>query len=361
VAAMQDTRRARHLLPGCAASGILDVDFAGRRETRMTGRWRPAGLGALAGVLVAGIAAAQASECAALGEVAARPLAERSRADWQALADQARRLACGGEAVVESLGRRTASAWWNEIVQRLQRGERAAMMTADLVALLGYGDVWQAQATLGDVHVEQGDAARAAHRYQLALDAIADMRATPREPPREVVRQIFAKAEQSRLLADGYVPNTRSGTVPTGLGAPMVRSYAVEKVALPIEFRFNSTELTERGQEALADLVDMLKTERPSRIGLVGHTDTCGSAEYNRQLSENRARAVKAALEERLRDYFAAESHRLTIDASGRGFDEPPLINPPARAPSPALRSGCESEPAYRIFRRVEYVRGSGS
>jgi outer membrane protein OmpA-like peptidoglycan-associated protein len=316
------------------------------------------GIVLLGSVLVVAAAGAQEIDCRALGEAASRPIGERSRDQWQSIADRARQLGCSGQGVVEPLGRRTAQAWWNEISQRLQRGEPATSLVGDLTALLGYGAIWQAEATLGDVHAEQRDSARATMRYQRALDIIADARATPREPPREVIQQIFAKAEQHRLLADAYVQTTRSGTTPTGLGSRAIRSYQVEKVAVPIEFRFNSTEPTEKGRAALADLIDMIKAERPNRFTLVGHTDTCGSADYNRQLSENRARAVKAMLEDALREYFAAENHQMAIETRGRGFDEPPFVNPPEKAPSPALRSGCDSVAAYRIFRRVEYVRG---
>ena len=69
-------------------------------------------------------------------------------------------------------------------------------------------------------------------------------------------------------------------------------------VDLRVEFRRNSAELTESAVAQLRELGEALVAEalRDVPLGLYGHTDTSGPAEFNRELSERRAQAVAAYL-----------------------------------------------------------------
>lgn len=93
-------------------------------------------------------------------------------------------------------------------------------------------------------------------------------------------------------------------------------------LALDIRFAFNSAELDEMAKRDLAALGEALKSPElaASRIRIEGHTDLVGTPEYNKQLSERRAKAVK----EFLVSSQAVEPARL--ETVGRGMDNP--VNP---------------------------------
>ncbi len=57
-------------------------------------------------------------------------------------------------------------------------------------------------------------------------------------------------------------------------------------------FDFNGFNLEEKGWEQLESLVAYLKAHRGYTISIYGHTDNIGSEEYNKELSQKRAKAV---------------------------------------------------------------------
>ncbi len=63
-----------------------------------------------------------------------------------------------------------------------------------------------------------------------------------------------------------------------------------------IEFDHDSSEVTASSKETLDRALEVLDDYPDIRIEIVGHTDNEGSAEYNRQLSKDRADAVRAYL-----------------------------------------------------------------
>lgn len=67
-----------------------------------------------------------------------------------------------------------------------------------------------------------------------------------------------------------------------------------------ILFKFDSDEFTEKADEELDNIVDVLE-EFPDRdIRIIGHTDSTGPAEYNRSLSLRRAKKTAQELKKRL-------------------------------------------------------------
>lgn len=83
-----------------------------------------------------------------------------------------------------------------------------------------------------------------------------------------------------------------------------------------VYFDFGSSRLNESAYPGLDEIVEMLISEPEAVIGITGHTDNVGSEQFNLELSEKRAEAV--------RDYLISkgvDSRRITIIA--KGFSEP--------------------------------------
>jgi peptidoglycan-associated lipoprotein len=90
----------------------------------------------------------------------------------------------------------------------------------------------------------------------------------------------------------------------------------------PIQFGFDSEELSAEAREALARASECLGREANSRYVLIGRTDPRGSAEYNLTLGERRARAVQRYL-----TALGVAEARLAVSSEGMegavGTDEP--------------------------------------
>lgn len=103
-----------------------------------------------------------------------------------------------------------------------------------------------------------------------------------------------------------------------------------------IFFEFDSDEIRAESDEALEQMALLLSNEPDIQVLIVGHTDNQGSLEYNRQLSERRARAVRQAL------------------VSGHGIDEARLLALGVGFAAPVASNGSEAGRAQN--RRVELV-----
>ena len=104
----------------------------------------------------------------------------------------------------------------------------------------------------------------------------------------------------------------------------------VRSVELQVVFRRNSAELTDDAAAQLRELGAAFVSEALAGvpIGVYGHTDASGPAEFNRKLSERRADAVAAYL----REHFAISEARFQ---EVRGFgEERPRADLPATAPA---------------------------
>jgi outer membrane protein OmpA-like peptidoglycan-associated protein len=130
--------------------------------------------------------------------------------------------------------------------------------------------------------------------------------------------------------------STRSLTVAPGQEREALERGDLPKVDLCIEFEPNSDRLTAPSKQVLAALAEALK--RPelgsNRFAIVGHTDGRGSEQYNQQLSERRAAAVKDYL---VRTTGIEESRLVAM-----GFGKSKPLNP--------------SDPLAAANRRVEIV-----
>jgi outer membrane protein OmpA-like peptidoglycan-associated protein len=81
-------------------------------------------------------------------------------------------------------------------------------------------------------------------------------------------------------------------------------------------FAFDSDQVTPGARENLRKLAESLKKYPNTRTLIVGHTDSKGSAAYNMELSDRRARAAA--------NYIAGEGvDRARVTTAGRGEEEP--------------------------------------
>lgn len=87
-------------------------------------------------------------------------------------------------------------------------------------------------------------------------------------------------------------PNTLEGLQVNAVGC--VETDREQSVVLSgVSFEFNSDRLTANAKDILAKTADALRGQPDLRVELAGHTDSVGSANYNQQLSQKRADAVR--------------------------------------------------------------------
>lgn len=120
-------------------------------------------------------------------------------------------------------------------------------------------------------------------------------------PPAALADETIDVTGQERIV-DGLIPVT---------GAEQDSA----RLDLRIRFEVNSATLTEAGRRQLDELANALATERLAdiRVGLHGHTDASGPADYNLTLSQGRAESARR---------YLIEHHGIAptrLDAAGFG------------------------------------------
>ncbi|CAM4173156.1 OmpA family protein [Vreelandella rituensis] len=88
-------------------------------------------------------------------------------------------------------------------------------------------------------------------------------------------------------------PNTPAGVEVNALGCP--ESVVLENV----NFEFDSAQLTLNAREVLDDVAERLANNPGVRVRIEGHTDSMGSAQYNKELSQRRAESVASYMAQR--------------------------------------------------------------
>ncbi len=239
-----------------------------------------------------------------------------------------------------ALGRRVAVSILTQVDEALKAGSSTATQKPALEESLKYHPMWVALAMLGDIASEDRDHAQATKRYQEALQVIDDPEFTKKPPAKSTIKRIVKKAETTRMLASSYVAAPRTRGKPTGLGALRVRGFKIETVAIPVTFKFGTTEFTREGAAAAADLLVQLNAQGKPNVTLVGHTDPVGSHAANQVLSERRARA--------LADYLRKQGYSGTIKTAGHGETRQFAPDDPKRYSRDEL---------HQMSRRVELVR----
>ena len=105
--------------------------------------------------------------------------------------------------------------------------------------------------------------------------------------------QLAALSSQADALSKSFVPAppTRDGSF-GGIFAGASRGLVVNRFPIPVEFKFDSVELTQKGKDAAAFLSEYIRKTAPEKVVLTGHADQKGSDEYNCQLSKRRLDAL---------------------------------------------------------------------
>jgi OOP family OmpA-OmpF porin len=108
-------------------------------------------------------------------------------------------------------------------------------------------------------------------------------------------------------------------------GAPAAAAPSAPSVSLTVEFASGSADLTSQARQTLDQLGKALSSSDLARyrFRIEGHTDTVGTAAYNKALSQQRADAVAAYLEQK----FGVKSNRL--DPVGMGEEGLAVPTPP--------------------------------
>ncbi|MFV8570354.1 OmpA family protein [Marinobacter sp. SBS5] len=108
-----------------------------------------------------------------------------------------------------------------------------------------------------------------------------------------VVEKSFADSDGDGVV-DGVdqCPNTLEGLEVNAVGC--VETNQAQTVVLQgVTFEFNSDRLTANAKDILISTADALKGQTDLKVELAGYTDSQGSADYNRELSQKRANAVR--------------------------------------------------------------------
>lgn len=133
--------------------------------------------------------------------------------------------------------------------------------------------------------------------------------------PCDAVRRVEASAPPPVAVA----PPPPPAPAPTPLVvAPPPPPPVIEQISLSSDvlFAFNKSELLPAGQKKIDEIADRLQGANVQQIVAVGHADRIGSDNYNKQLSEKRAAAVK--------EYLAQKGVEQTkVRSEGRGEAEP--------------------------------------
>ncbi len=106
-------------------------------------------------------------------------------------------------------------------------------------------------------------------------------------------------------------------------GCPLVAENIEKRIAFAaknIFFITGSYRLSEKSYQPLDEVVKILKDNPNLQLDIEGHTDNTGSADKNQTLSENRARAVEAYLEEK-------GIEKIRLHAVGYGASKPVADN----------------------------------
>lgn len=114
--------------------------------------------------------------------------------------------------------------------------------------------------------------------------------------------QVIDQAYESAVL--------KSGSATLALSAPssatqvsreyrrLLQAEPKQSTSFMLYFKSGSVELTPISQHKIPEVIDRIKSQSPTEITLIGHTDTTGTDEFNNRLSLRRAQVVEKLLKD---------------------------------------------------------------
>lgn len=87
-------------------------------------------------------------------------------------------------------------------------------------------------------------------------------------------------------------PNTLQGVKINKDGCPLKKAEDLERLKKGIQFKTGSSKLTKSSYKTLNSIAKLMKKIKSANLEVQGHTDSTGSAEVNKKLSEARAQTV---------------------------------------------------------------------
>ena len=158
-----------------------------------------------------------------------------------------------------------------------------------------------------------------------ALNGIGDIYNNPsqtwiiRQTDRTVwVHLHVGSASGSLAVAEVKTLVPTAGLLPV---SELARKIAADgRVAVPVEFALDKADILDASRPQIDAVAQLLKDDATLRLSVEGHTDNTGAPARNRPLSEERARAVVAALTQQ-----GIDAQRL--EAKGFGADKPVADN----------------------------------
>ena len=304
------------------------------------------------GLAPAWLQGAAAEDCKALIDRFNRTVDAGLDTDAQVLVDHiATSAECGGYQVPAQ--KRLAALRLSVAQALMARGRPVMDYDRLLIAAESPEVLWQASATLGEVRFGARRFAEAAQAYDRAIEIVKNETLTPVTPSKFEIEGLFDRAAEARLLsANGLAANGQAQFVPTakdhrdgsvgGFYSRSVRGILPRAIPVPITFEYRKASLTNVGEQAAQELVDVLRQQRPARIVLIGHTDVRGTAEFNMKLSRERAETIAAFVRQSGLD--------IAVETIGKGAAEPKQL---------ADTSGLSQEDIYALNRRVEWQRNN--
>lgn len=204
-----------------------------------------------------------------------------------------------------------------------------------LVEAARYRVSWEASWRLADLQMRQKQFREAAVTYQQAIEILGsrlDKISRDQRDTRliETGKYLVQRSDEARHLAASGEDSSTNGFVSAVAGhrgerfggvynEEFGRGLAATKVPPPITFDYDSTAFTPVGQQAAAELRDLLRDRHPGRVVVTGHTDQKGTDAYNLDLSRRRAMAVIA--------YLKANGLTAVFTAVGKGRAEPRVLS----------------------------------
>jgi OmpA-OmpF porin, OOP family len=200
----------------------------------------------------------------------------------------------------EPLAQQAAAQDLQSARSQLQQADEALQQKKPITEVDHYAYLAQRSAEAGEARVQEAQAKQQLASAQSDRDAIL-LQARSRET--DIAKSQLAQTQQQ--LADLQAKKTDRGMVVT-LG--------------DVLFDTGQATLKPGATLALDRLADFMRANPQTKVRIEGHTDSTGSAEFNQLLSQRRADAVAAALENR-----GLSSDR--VSTVGRGEEFPVASN----------------------------------